>query len=31
MMHFSWAKELDIEDSISWTERVFCSSFIDFI
>jgi len=24
MTHFSWAKS--VKDSISWTERVFCSS-----
>jgi len=29
MMHFSWAKSA--KDSISWTERVFCSSIINFI
>jgi len=29
MMHFSWAK--CAKDSISWTERVFCSSIINFI
>jgi len=29
MMHFSWAK--CTKDSISWTERVFCSIIIDFI
>jgi len=29
VMHFSWAK--NAKDSISWTERVFCSSIIDFM
>jgi len=29
MTHFLWAKSA--KDSISWTERVFCSSIIDFI
>jgi len=29
MMHFSWVKSA--KDSISWTERVFCSSIINFI
>jgi len=29
MLHFSWAKSA--KDSISWTERVFSSSIIDFI
>ena len=29
MMHFLWSKSA--KDSISWSERVFCSGIIDFI
>jgi len=29
MKHFSWVKHA--KDSISWTERLFCSSIIDFM